>query len=67
MLALLATQPAHARAHHSDAWAREYFAAAGRMREALNGRLLQIDAPRLPARGECLPLGLSGRTHFHKG
>jgi N-acetylmuramoyl-L-alanine amidase len=38
MLALLATQPAHARAHHSDAWAREHFAAAERMREALNGR-----------------------------
>jgi N-acetylmuramoyl-L-alanine amidase len=29
---------AHARAHHSDAWAREHFAAAERMREALNGR-----------------------------
>jgi N-acetylmuramoyl-L-alanine amidase len=38
VLALLATQPAHARAHHSDAWAREHFAAAERMREALNGR-----------------------------
>ena len=38
MLALLAAQPAHARAHHSDAWAREHFAAAERMREALNGR-----------------------------
>jgi N-acetylmuramoyl-L-alanine amidase len=38
MLALLATQPAHARAHHSDAWARDHFAAAERMREALNGR-----------------------------
>jgi N-acetylmuramoyl-L-alanine amidase len=38
VLALLATPPAHARAHHSDAWAREHFAAAERMREALNGR-----------------------------
>jgi len=30
---------AHARAHHSEAWARDRFAAAERMREALNGRL----------------------------
>jgi N-acetylmuramoyl-L-alanine amidase len=37
-LALLATPLAHARAHHSDAWAREHFATAERMREALNGR-----------------------------
>ncbi len=29
---------AHARVHHSDAWARERFATAERMREALNGR-----------------------------
>jgi N-acetylmuramoyl-L-alanine amidase len=29
---------AHARARRSDAWAREHFAAAERMREALNGR-----------------------------
>jgi N-acetylmuramoyl-L-alanine amidase len=29
---------AHGRAHHSDAWAREHFATAERMREALNGR-----------------------------
>ena len=29
---------AHPRAHHSDAWAREHFATAERMREALNGR-----------------------------
>ena len=29
---------AHALAHHSDAWAREHFATAERMREALNGR-----------------------------
>ena len=32
--------PAHAGAHRSDAWARSHFAAAERMREALNGRLL---------------------------
>ena len=38
VLALLAAQPAQARAHHSDAWAREHFAPAERMREALNGR-----------------------------
>ena len=29
---------AHAHAHHGEAWAREHFAAAERMREALNGR-----------------------------
>jgi N-acetylmuramoyl-L-alanine amidase len=34
----IATPPAHARARHSDSWARERFAAAGRLREALNGR-----------------------------
>ena len=38
MFAVLAAQPAHARARHSDAWAREHFATAERMREALNGR-----------------------------
>ncbi len=41
MLAMFAaaTAPAaHARSHHSDAWAREHFATAERMREALNGR-----------------------------
>lgn len=32
--------PALARTHHSDAWAREHYAAADRMREALNGRPL---------------------------
>lgn len=32
--------PCYARAHHSEAWAREHFAAAERMREALNGRPL---------------------------
>ena len=30
---------AHARTHHSEGWARDRFAAAERMREALNGRL----------------------------
>ena len=34
---LLAT-PAFARVHHNDAWARQEFAKAERMREALNGR-----------------------------
>ncbi len=34
----IATPTAHARARHSDSWARERFAAAERMREALNGR-----------------------------
>jgi N-acetylmuramoyl-L-alanine amidase len=41
-LLLLVAVPAisaHARAHHSEAWARERFSAAERMREALNGRL----------------------------
>src|SRR5271155_5175086 len=33
-----AAPPAQARTRHSDAWAREHFAAAERMREALNGR-----------------------------
>jgi N-acetylmuramoyl-L-alanine amidase len=37
--AVTATAPAaHARARHSDAWARDHFATAERMREALNGR-----------------------------
>ena len=34
----LTAPAAHARARHSDAWAREHFATAERMREALNGR-----------------------------
>jgi N-acetylmuramoyl-L-alanine amidase len=34
----LAFMPAQARVHHSDAWARDRFASADRMREALNGR-----------------------------
>ena len=38
MLMALPGVMAHARVHHSDAWARERFAAAERMREALNGR-----------------------------
>ena len=43
LLAALPGVPAHARARHgesrhNDAWAREHFATAERMREALNGR-----------------------------
>ncbi len=38
LLAVLSALPAQARAHHSEAWARDRFAAAERMREALNGR-----------------------------
>ena len=38
VLAALPGVPAHASAHHGEAWARERFAAAERMREALNGR-----------------------------
>jgi N-acetylmuramoyl-L-alanine amidase len=34
----LSGMPAHARVHHGEAWARERFATAERMREALNGR-----------------------------
>jgi len=37
LLAVVAT-PAFARVHHNDAWARQEFAKAERMREALNGR-----------------------------
>jgi len=37
VLALPGAQ-AHARTHHSESWAREQFANADRMREALNGR-----------------------------
>jgi N-acetylmuramoyl-L-alanine amidase len=36
--AAVAAPLAQARARHSDAWAREHFATAERMREALNGR-----------------------------
>jgi N-acetylmuramoyl-L-alanine amidase len=32
--------PAHARARHSEAWAREHFLAAERLREAVNGKPL---------------------------
>ena len=39
LLLVLPGIPAHARAHHSEAWARDHFTAAERMREALNGRL----------------------------
>ena len=38
LLAVLPGLPAHARTHHSESWARERFATAERMREALNGR-----------------------------
>jgi N-acetylmuramoyl-L-alanine amidase len=38
ILAALNPPCAHARTRHSDAWAREHFATAERMREALNGR-----------------------------
>jgi N-acetylmuramoyl-L-alanine amidase len=43
LLAALPAMPAYARAHrgeshHGEAWARDHFAAAERMREALNGR-----------------------------
>ena len=38
LLALLPAVAAHARVRHGEAWAREHFAAAERMREALNGR-----------------------------
>jgi N-acetylmuramoyl-L-alanine amidase len=38
LLVALLGVPAHARAHHTDSWARDHFATAERMREALNGR-----------------------------
>jgi N-acetylmuramoyl-L-alanine amidase len=38
MFAGLATPAAQAHARHNDGWAREHFATAERMREALNGR-----------------------------
>ena len=38
MLLALPGVPAHARTRHSDSWARDHFATAERMREALNGR-----------------------------
>ena len=38
MCAALAVPAAQAHARHNDAWAREHFATAERMREALNGR-----------------------------
>src|SRR5690348_2149037 len=38
LLALLPATPAAARVSHNDAWARQKFTAAERMREALNGR-----------------------------
>jgi N-acetylmuramoyl-L-alanine amidase len=38
LLMLLPAAPVEARVSHNDAWARDHFAAAERMREALNGR-----------------------------
>jgi N-acetylmuramoyl-L-alanine amidase len=38
LLALLPALPGHARVRHGDSWARDNFAKAERMREALNGR-----------------------------
>jgi len=38
LLALVPLAAASARVHHNDAWARQQFARAERMREALNGR-----------------------------
>jgi N-acetylmuramoyl-L-alanine amidase len=38
LLALLSALPLSARTHHSESWARDHFASAERMREALNGR-----------------------------
>jgi N-acetylmuramoyl-L-alanine amidase len=40
LLALLPLASASARVHHNDTWARQQFAKAERMREALNGRPL---------------------------
>jgi N-acetylmuramoyl-L-alanine amidase len=38
LMALLSALPAHARPLHTESWARDRFATAERMREALNGR-----------------------------
>ena len=38
LLVALSGVPSYARSHHSEAWARDHFASAERMREALNGR-----------------------------
>src|SRR5215469_6435380 len=38
VVAALPAIPAYARPHHSEAWARDRYAAADRMRQALNGR-----------------------------
>jgi N-acetylmuramoyl-L-alanine amidase len=40
LLALFPLDSASARIHHNDSWARQQFAKADRMREALNGRPL---------------------------
>jgi N-acetylmuramoyl-L-alanine amidase len=39
LLFLALSAAAYARPHHTEAWARDHFATAERMREALNGRL----------------------------
>jgi len=68
VLALLAAQPAHARAHHSDAWAREHF--AGRRAHARGAKRpasTRADSPGLSAGSECLPAGLSGYACFLEG
>jgi len=38
LLVALSGVPAYARSYHNEAWARDHFASAERMREALNGR-----------------------------
>jgi len=38
LMVALPSVPAHARTHHTEAWARNRYAAADRMRQALNGR-----------------------------
>src|SRR5579864_6620274 len=38
LITALSAIPAHARPRHGEAWARDHFTAAERMREALNGR-----------------------------
>lgn len=38
LLLALSAVPSYARSRHSEAWARDHFASAERMREALNGR-----------------------------
>ena len=50
LLVLLPLVSASARVRHNDAWARQQFAKAERMREALNGRPVgRTHPPRIPA------------------